>query len=111
MDQEQVNFRATIVDDDALMTPMEVLDAPMPPSSTPPVPPTVGPPVSDYCEELPDCCKAIHNKAHPFESFAQQGELAEALPMIFVGIGIAYVVGILTGAAIFSPPSMIEFVA
>lgn len=106
MDQEQVNFRATIVehDDTPMEAPMEVAPTP-PPVLEPPPPPVLEPPPPPF-KELPDCCKVY--KEYPFESMAHQSELAEALPMIFIGFGIAYVIGMLTGAVIFSPPSVCE---
>ena len=109
MDQEQVNFRATIVenDDTPMEAPMEVAPTPSPPAVLEPPPLPVLEPPPPPRKELPDCCKTVYNE-YPFEPMAHQSELAEALPMIFVGLGIAYVIGMLTGAVIFSPPSVCE---
>lgn len=92
MSQEPVNFRATIVDG------------------------TIPPPVPDETmpeEPLPECCnKNAQTKESiedSFESFVRQpSELADALPLIFIGVGVAYVIGVFTGAVIFSSPS-VEF--
>ena len=105
MEQESTLFRATIVDpkDDK------------PPSAPPPLPPTFEPIPEEKAAEpeicmpepelKPSCC--MPEPEHDFERLERHGELADALPSIFIGIGVAYVIGILTGAAIFSSPSMI----
>ena len=108
MEQEPTLFRATIVDpkDDE------------PPSAPPPLPPPLPPPQLPTFEPIPEekaaepepelkpsCC--MPEPEHDFERLERHGELADALPSIFIGIGVAYVIGVLTGAAIFSSPSMI----
>ena len=102
MEQEPTLFRATIVDpkDDE------------PPSAPPPLPPPQLPTFEPIPEEKaaepelkPSCC--MPEPEHDFERLERHGELADALPSIFIGIGVAYVIGVLTGAAIFSSPSMI----
>ena len=103
MEQEPTLFRATIVDpkDDE------------PPSAPPPLPPPFEPipeekaaePCMPEPELKPSCC--MPEPEHDFERLERHGELADALPSIFIGIGVAYVIGVLTGAAIFSSPSMI----
>lgn len=94
MSQEPVNFRATIVDG----------------TIVPPVPETMPDVIP---EPLPDCCnknaKTKGSIEDSFESFVREpSELADALPMIFIGVGVAYVIGVLTGAVIFSSSS-VEF--
>lgn len=102
MPQELVNFRATIIDAtamperdistiaeaDEIAEEISTLDEIcsgeiVPPLSTPKF----------------DCCEGptlnINKGAH---------ELADALPMILMGIGIAYLIGVYTGASIFSYP-------
>ena len=105
MEQEPTLFRATIVDpkDDE------------PPSTPPPLPPPFEPIPEEKAAEpeicmpepelKPSCC--MPEPEHDFERLERHGELADALPSIFIGIGVAYVIGVLTGAAIFSSPSMI----
>ena len=109
MEQEPTLFRATIVDpkDDE------------PPSAPPPLPPPQLPTFEPIPEEKavepeicmpepelkPSCC--MPEPEHDFERLERHSELADALPSIFIGIGVAYVIGVLTGAAIFSSPSMI----
>ena len=101
-------FRATIVDP----------KVEEPPSVPPPPPPS---PLTPILEEKaypscclpepeikPSCCLPELEPEHPFERFERQSELADALPSIFFGIGVAYAIGILTGFVIFSSPS-IEF--
>jgi len=109
MEQEPVVFRATIVDP----------KADEPPSVPPPPPPTplesileepyvpkpeLKPFSSDEPELKPSCC--LPEPEHPFERFERQSELGDALPTIFIGIGVAYAIGILTGFVIFSSPSI-----
>jgi len=105
MEQEPVVFRATIVDP----------KADEPPSVPPPPPPT---PLESILEEpcveelkprdepelKPSCC--LPEPEHAFERFERQSELGDALPTIFIGIGVAYAIGILTGFVIFSSPSI-----
>ena len=103
MEQESTLFRATIVD------PKD------PPSAPPPLPPPFEPIPEEKAAEpeicmpepelKPSCC--MPEPEHDFERLERHGELADALPSIFIGIGVAYVIGVLTGAAIFSSPSMI----
>lgn len=101
MEQEPTIFRATIVDP----------KNDEPPSAPPPLPPipeekAAEPEICMPEPELkPSCC--MLEPEHDFERLERHGELADALPSIFIGIGVAYVIGILTGAAIFSSPSMI----
>lgn len=92
MSQEPVNFRATIVDGTIVAPVSETMPDIMP-------------------EPLPECCNAKTKESveDSFESFVREpSELADALPMIFIGVGVAYVIGVLTGAVIFSSPS-VEF--
>jgi len=103
MEQEPVVFRATIVEPKVPEEPPDV-SAPVPP----PPPPS---PLEPTPEEkplkpapMPSCC--LPEPEHPFERFERQSELADALPSIFIGIGVAYAIGILTGFVIFSSPSI-----
>ena len=93
MSQEPVNFRATIIDGTIVPSVSETMPEPLPIS-----------------EPLPDCCNAKKESVEDsFESFVREpSELADALPTIFIGVGVAYVIGVLTGAVIFSSPS-VEF--
>ena len=95
MEQEPVIFRATIVE-------------PKVPEEPPPPPPSpLGPIPEEKPPEpapMPSCC--LPEPEHPFERFERQSELADALPSIFIGIGVAYAIGILTGFVIFSSPSI-----
>ena len=120
MEQESVIFRATIVDSTIPPTPdppaplvrqNATVDLTMPPPPPPP-PPTPVVKTKEVPKELP--CPAcyedlpeLHPFEHPFERFERQSELAEALPSILLGVGVAYAIGVLTGAVIFSPPSMV----
>ena len=96
MSQEPVNFRATIVDGTIVPPVSETM-----PDIPEPLP---------ISEPLPDCCNAKKESVEEsFESFVREpSELADALPTIFIGVGVAYVIGVLTGAVIFSSPS-VEF--
>jgi len=87
MEQEPVVFRATIVEP----------TLPPPPSPLEPIP-------EEKPAPMPSCC--LPEPEHPFERFERQSELADALPSIFIGIGVAYAIGILTGFVIFSSPSI-----
>ena len=49
-------------------------------------------------KKKPACCPLPQPLMQP------SSDLVEALPTILVGIGAAYVIGMLTGAFIFSPP-------
>ena len=105
MEQEPVIFRATIVDP-------KFEDPPFVPPPIPPPPPSPEMICEECCMPEPEpeipkpqiksgCCLP-----EPEHAFERQSELADALPTIFMGIGVAYAIGILTGFVIFSSPSM-----
>tara|TARA_B100000212_G_scaffold313296_1_gene266106 strand:- start:914 stop:1240 length:327 start_codon:yes stop_codon:yes gene_type:complete len=60
----------------------------------------VGPPPTPK-KKPPSCCPMP-----PIEPMTPSSDLVEALPTILVGIGFAYAIGMLTGAFIFSTPSL-----
>jgi hypothetical protein len=102
MPQELVNFRATIIDATAMperdISTIAEADEIAEEISTlneisrgEIVPP---PPTPKF-----DCCEGPTLKIKN-----ETNELADALPMILVGIGIAYLIGVYTGASIFSYP-------
>jgi hypothetical protein len=110
MEQESVTFRATIVEPSLIDSKIgEPPMLPPPPSPLEPIfeeKPFVPMPVKEK-PAVPmtkaSCC--LPEPEHPFERLERQSELAEALPTIFIGFGVAYAIGILTGFVIFSPPS------
>lgn len=53
-------------------------------------------------EVLPSCCPGTTPPPIPFVYHGDP--LVEALPTVLVGVGIAWMIGVLTGAWIFSPP-------
>lgn len=99
MEQETVMYRATILDPPTEPVPVpELICEPCEPEPTPaPEPKRVKP-----CPKCPDEFVPLH----PMERLEQDAILLNALPSIFIGFGIAYAIGILTGAIIFSPPSV-----
>ena len=64
-------------------------------------PPILPPPLTRQCCYVPPVIE------HPHERFERHGELADALPSIFLAFGFAYAFGVLTGGLIFSSPSMV----
>ena len=105
MEQETVMYRATILDPptepvpvpELICEPCEPEPTPAPKSEPKPEPKRVKP-----CPKCPDEFVPLH----PMERLEQDAILLNALPSIFIGFGIAYAIGILTGAIIFSPPSV-----
>jgi hypothetical protein len=102
MPQELVNFRATIIDATAMperdISTITEADEIAEEISTlneisrgEIVPP---PPTPKF-----DCCESPTLKIEK-----EADELADALPMILMGVGIAYLIGVYTGASIFSYP-------
>jgi hypothetical protein len=98
MPQEQVNFRATIIDatahpvDDSVDYGLTSIDE-----------------IVDEVEENVEveentaCCdRKVQTPRRIVETNANNGELADALPMILLGVGVAYLIGVCTGASIFS---------
>ena len=85
-EQTKVTFAAKILEPEDPEPPMverqdgEVREVPPPPMTPMPSP---------RCEIVPAA-----------------SEMVEALPTILCGIGLAYLVGVATGAVIFSPPSV-----
>jgi len=100
MEQEPVVVRATIVEPKVPEEPPAPVPPPPPPSPLEPIPEEK--PLKPA--PMPSCC--LPEPEHPFERFERQSELADALPSIFIGIGVAYAIGILTGFVIFSSPSI-----
>lgn len=101
MPQELVNFRATIIDATAMperdiSTIAEADEIAEEISTLNEISrgEIVPPPTPKF-----DCCEGPTLKIKN-----ETNELADALPMILVGIGIAYLIGVYTGASIFSYP-------
>lgn len=103
MPQELVNFRATIIDatefpvDDSVDYGLTAIDE-MPEH----VEETV-----EKAIEAPACCAAKVQAPRKVVEQANNSELADALPMILLGVGVAYIVGVYTGASIFSSTSYV----
>lgn len=104
MPQEPVNFRATIIDatevpvDDSVDYGLTEIDE---------MPEHVEETVEEAVVEAPACCAAKVQAPRKVVQQANNSELADALPMILLGVGIAYLVGVYTGASIFSSTSYI----
>jgi hypothetical protein len=106
MPQELVNFRATIIDatdvpvDDSVDYGLTAIDE---------MPEHIEETVEETIEEAikaPACCAAKVQAPRKVER-TNNSELADALPMILLGVGVAYLVGVYTGASIFSSTSYI----
>ena len=107
MEQQSVVFSATILDplvkpeDGPIPDPIDELkmkkDERLATNyESPPIPP----PLTRQCCYVPPIIE------HPHERFERHGELADALPSIFLAFGFAYAFGVLTGGLIFSSPSV-----
>jgi hypothetical protein len=107
MPQELVNFRATIIDatafpvDDSVDYGLTAIDE---------MPEQIEETVEETIQEAikaPACCAAKVQAPRKVEQHTNNSELADALPMILLGVGVAYLVGVYTGASIFSSTSYI----
>jgi hypothetical protein len=70
------------------------------PPNTPPAPPVPTGPEPPPPPVSPD---SVIDLTQPDISQLQTSDLLEALPTVLVGIGVAYLVGVASGAWIFSP--------